>query len=68
MAREGRTMMHWPEPTTEEPARETLMQWADDGRCRATDGCWLEQDAEACAHGYPSWAIVIDLAPKPSGD
>lgn len=60
--------MRWPEPTTQEPAPETLMQWADDGGCQATDGCWLAQHAEACEHGYPNWAIVLDLTASPSGD
>jgi hypothetical protein len=60
--------MHWPEPTTEEPTSETLMEWVDEGGCRATDGCWLEGDADACEHGYPSWGIVLGLAPALSGE
>ena len=36
--------MDWPEPTTEAPTPETLMEWADERRCQATDGCWLEKD------------------------
>jgi hypothetical protein len=23
--------MHWPDPTTEEPTPQTLMEWADEG-------------------------------------
>jgi hypothetical protein len=64
----GRRIMHWPEPTTEEPTLETLMAWSDEGGCRATDGCWLAQDADACAHGYPSWAIVLGLASPLGGE
>ena len=60
--------MHWPDPTTDEPTSQTLAQWADDGGCRATDGCWLDEDAEACPHGYPSWAIVLGLASPLSGE
>lgn len=60
--------MRWPDPTTEEPTAETLTEWADEGRCRATDGCWLEKDAEACEHRYPSWAIVLGLATALSGE
>ena len=60
--------MHWPEPTTDEPTPETLTQWADEGGCRATDGCWLQQDADRCGHGYPSWAVVLGLEPTLLGD
>jgi hypothetical protein len=60
--------MHHPDPTTEEPTLETLMAWADEGGCRATDGCWLAADVEACEHGCPSWAIVLGLAPEVSGE
>jgi hypothetical protein len=55
-------VMHAPEPTTEEPSPATLMEWADEGGCQATDGCWLAGDAEACEHGFPSWAIVLGFA------
>ena len=60
--------MHWPDPTTDEPTPETLMEWSDKGGCRATDGCWLTEDEEACEHHYPSWAIVLGLAPPIEGD
>jgi len=55
--------MAWPEPTTGEPTDETLMQWSDEGRSQATDGCWLDEDTPACAHGHPSWAVVMGLMP-----
>ena len=42
------------------PDDETLRAWADDGGCKATDGCWVEVDGH-CPHGYPSWAIVLGL-------
>jgi hypothetical protein len=60
--------MYWPTPTTEEPTPQTLMAWADEGGCQATDGCWLAPDAEACEHGYPSWTIVLGIAPALSGE
>jgi hypothetical protein len=56
-----------PGPTVEEPTPETLMAWADEGRCQATDGCWLT-DADACEHGHPSWAIVLGIAPALDGE
>ena len=60
--------MHWPEPTTEEPTAATLMEWSDEGGCRATDGCWLCEDEDGCEHGYPSWAIVLGLAQPLEGE
>ena len=57
-----------PEPTVEEPSAETLMQWADEGRCQATDGCWLVGEVFECEHGHPSWAIVLGFEPDRSGD
>jgi hypothetical protein len=51
----------WPEPTTAEPAQETLMEWAVlDGDCEATDGCHVEPDG-VCPHGHPSWLIRLGL-------
>ena len=60
--------MRWPEPTTDEPSVETMMEWADAGGSRATDGCWIEQDADACQHGYPSWAVVLGFASDRHGE
>ena len=60
--------MRWPEPTTEEPTPETMMEWVDEGGTRATDGCWLGQDVEACEHGHTSWAIALGLAPESRGE
>lgn len=40
----------------------------DAGGTRATDGCWLDQDADRCQHGHRSWAIVLDLAPDRRGE
>jgi hypothetical protein len=59
--------MHRPEPTTDEPTPETLAEWADEGGCEATDGCWLAHDTDECAHGHPSWAVVLGLAPPLRG-
>jgi hypothetical protein len=60
--------MRWPEPTTDEPTVETMMEWVDEGRSGATDGCWLAQDVDVCEHGHPSWAIVLGLAPSLRGE
>jgi hypothetical protein len=60
--------MRWPDPTTDEPTPETLAEWADEGGCQATDGCWLEDDVEACEHGHPSWLIVLGLAAPLAGE
>jgi hypothetical protein len=38
--------MQWPDPTTNEPTAETLMEWSDEGGCRAPDGCWLAREGE----------------------
>mgnify|MGYP001825905759 CR=1 FL=1 len=51
----------WPEPTTERPDMETLMEWAIlDGDCEATDGCPIEVDG-VCPHGHPSWLLQLGL-------
>jgi hypothetical protein len=55
--------MQWPEATTDEPTLETLMQWADENRCQAIDGCWLAKDAVECEHASPSWAVVLGFTP-----
>jgi hypothetical protein len=60
--------MNWPDPTTDEPTAETLMEWSDEGGSRATDGCWLGEDEDTCEHGYPSWVIVLGLAPPLEGE
>ena len=60
--------MHWPDPTTDEPTSETLRAWTDQDGSRATDGCWLTQAAEVCAHGYPSWLLVLGLASPLRGE
>lgn len=53
----------WPAPTCDEPSTETLMQWVDEKRSQATDGCWLDADTPVCEHGHPSWAVVLGLMP-----
>lgn len=49
-----------PQPWNEQPDDETLMEWANDGGCEATDGCWTEVDG-SCPHGNESWLIVLGL-------
>jgi hypothetical protein len=51
----------WPQPTTEQPPIELLMEWHDDvGGSEATDGCWVEPDG-SCPHGHPSWLLRLGL-------
>jgi hypothetical protein len=51
----------WPEPTTDPPSFEDLMDWeCDEDGCEATDGCWVEPDG-VCPHGHPSWMIVMGV-------
>jgi hypothetical protein len=57
-----------PEPTTDEPSVETIMEWADAGGSRATDGCWLEQDDTECEHGHPSWCVALGFVPDARGE
>ena len=44
------------------PDLETLMEWEAEGGCEAAcpEGCWVEPDGY-CAHGKPSWLIVMGL-------
>ena len=60
--------MAWPVPEVAEPTQETLMQWADENGCQATDGCWLADGVSECPHGHPSWAVVLGFVPPESGD
>jgi hypothetical protein len=48
----------WPEPTTEQPDAETMMEWYEDAGCEATDGCWVEPDG-ICPDGHPSWMLYL---------
>lgn len=60
--------MPWPDPTINEPSLVTLMEWDNEDRCQATDGCWLGPDDEMCEHGHPSWAIVLRFSPDEPGE
>lgn len=51
----------YPEPTTEEPTLEELMEWADEGMCMATDGCEGIETDGACPHSYPSWLLQLSM-------
>ena len=42
------------------PDIETLEDWASDGGCEATDGCWVEMDG-ICEHGEESWMLKMNL-------
>jgi len=44
----------------QEPSIEQLEEWAEEGGCEATDGCWVEMDGH-CEHGNPSWFIELYL-------
>jgi hypothetical protein len=48
------------EASIERPSDVELQDLFNDGLCEATDGCPVEPDGE-CAHGEPSWAIVLGL-------
>ena len=52
--------MVYPEPITEEPDVDQLIEWESDGGCEATDGCWVEPDG-VCSHGHPSWLIQLGM-------
>ena len=43
------------------PSQRTLMRWIDEGRSKATDGCWVEPDGR-CPHGCPSWLLVLGIS------
>ena len=43
-----------------QPSRATLERWADNGYCKATDGCRVEPDG-ICEHGCKSWLLVMGL-------
>lgn len=45
----------------DEPDLDQLEEWAADGGCEATDGCWVEVDG-TCPHGRQSWLLVLGLA------
>lgn len=50
-------------PEPEPPDMETLMAWVmEDSGCEAAcpHGCWVEPDGQ-CAHGNPSWLLVLGL-------
>jgi hypothetical protein len=53
-----------PTPTADEPTIATLMSWARDGGCQATDGCWLQDDRLECPHGHPAWAVILGKEPR----
>jgi hypothetical protein len=40
------------------PSLATLERWANEGRCKTPDGCWVEPDG-SCQHGQDSWLIVL---------
>lgn len=51
----------WPKPKMKAPSIKTIQKWDWDlGQCKATDGCWTDQD-NVCEHGYPSWMLYWDM-------
>lgn len=42
------------------PDLDTLIAWADEGMCEATDGCVVEPDG-TCPHGCRSWLLELGL-------
>lgn len=53
-------MQPWPEPTTDEPDGDDLMEMVMDSVVEATDGCQVEPDG-ICPHGHPSWLLRMGL-------
>jgi len=53
-------MTRYPEPTTDMPDDDELMEMSLDGDCYATDGCTVEPDG-VCHHGYPSWLLWLGM-------
>lgn len=51
----------YPEPTVEKPDLDTLIEWAMEGECEATDGCFPVEPDGFCEHGYPSWLVYLGL-------
>lgn len=43
-----------------EPTLKQLESWEAKGKCRATDGCWVEPDG-CCPHGEESWLLHLGL-------
>ncbi len=43
------------------PSYRTMMKWIDEGRSKATDGCWVEPDGR-CPHGCKSWLLVLGVS------
>ena len=42
------------------PSLDTLIEWAEEGMCEATDGCIVETDG-TCQHGHESWLLALNL-------
>ena len=51
----------YPGPTAERPDLETLIAWADESICEATDGCFPVEPDGFCEHQYPSWLLYLGL-------
>jgi hypothetical protein len=58
--RRRRQGFRWPDPIAPEPEAAKLLEWEAEGRCQATDGCWVAQEG-ICPHGYPSWALWLGM-------
>ena len=43
------------------PSYKTMMRWIEEGRSKATDGCWVEPDG-ICPHGCRSWLVELGLS------
>lgn len=42
------------------PTIEQLVEWEEEGGCKATDGCWVEPDG-ICEHGCSSWMRELGM-------
>ena len=41
------------------PDEDTLVEWRQDGVCRAPDECLVATDG-VCEHGLASWQLIMD--------
>jgi len=49
-----------PRPRTKPPSEATMERWCNNGKAKATDGCWVEPDG-VCPHGCKSWLLELGL-------
>ena len=60
MGYQARHSASYPDPTTDVPDLDLIMEMVSDGVMEATDGCEVEPDG-VCPHGHPSWLLADGL-------